>query len=159
MQIGDRTFLLPWRPAAEWTAVQVEMDVTRMLTEEDRLTLGRMILDSTVTYDNVVHSIHDVLEAVTGRRWWEGTSLLAMSVQPEALGHLTLAGVDPWQRSAYEWCAAMYALYTKHADKKERLRIDFQLSIPPRGYEDDWGDDAGDDPEAVQKALADWMGG
>ena len=159
MQIGGLAFLLPWRPAAEWTTVQAAMDVTRMLTEEDQLVLGRMILDGSVTLDNVVRSLHDVLEAVTGRRWWEGTRLLAMSVQPEALGHLTLAGVDPWQRSAYEWCAATYALFTKRADEKERLRIDFQLSIPPRGYEDDWGDDGGDDPEAVQKALADWMGG
>jgi hypothetical protein len=159
VKIGGRTFLLAWRPAAEWTTVQVEMDVIRFFTDADRSVIGRLILDGTVTTDNVVDAAHDVLETVTGRRWWEGQRLLAMSVQPEALGHLTLAGVDPWQRSAYEWCAATYALYTQHADEKGRLSFDFQLAIPPRGYEDAWGDDGGDDPEAVQKALAGWMGG
>lgn len=159
MEVGDRTLLLAWRPAAEWTTVQSEMDVLHFFGAEDRSLLGRMILDGTIRSDNVVHLAHQVLEAVTGRRWWEGHRLLLMSVQPEALGHLTLAGVDPWQRSAYEWCAATYALYTQHADEKGRLSFDFQLSIPPRGYEDDWGVGEGDEPAAVEKTLAGWMGG
>lgn len=159
MEVGGRTLMLAWRPAAEWTTVQTEMDVLRFFGAEDRSLIGRMILDGAIPSDNVVHLAHQVLEVVTGRRWWEGHRLLAMSVQPEALGHLTLAGVDPWQRSAYEWCAATYALFTKHADEKARLSFDFQLAIPPRGYEDDWIDGEGDDPEAVQKALAGWMGG
>jgi len=138
--------------------VDSDLDVLRFLSDGDRTQIGRMIVDGTVGTDNVVRAAHEVLEAVTGRRWWEGHRLLGMSVQPEALGHLTLAGVDPWQRSAYEWCAATYALYTQHADEKGRLRFDFQLAIPPRGYEDAWGED-GDDPEAVEKAMAGWMGG
>lgn len=159
VQIGGQAFLLTWRPAAEWTSVQSEMDVIRFLADEDRSAIGRLILEGKAQPDNVAKAVHDVLETVTGRRWWEGQRLLAMSVHPEALGHLTLAGVDPWQRSAYEWCAATYALYTRHADEKERLRFDFQLSIPPRGYEDDWLAEGGDDPEAVEKALTEWMGG
>jgi hypothetical protein len=157
--IGGQAFDLAWRPAAEWTAVRAEMDVIRFLSEEDRTAIGRMIIDGTVTSDNVVRAVHKVLETVTGRRWWEGQQLLLMSVQPEALGHLTLAGVDPWQRSAYEWCAATYALYTRNADEKERMRFDFQLSLPPKGYEDAWSEGEGDDPEAVEKALAGWTGG
>lgn len=159
LEIGGRTFMLAWRPAAEWTTVQAEMDVLRFLDDDDRTVVGRMILDGTVRSDNVVGSTHRVLETVTGRRWWEGWRLLSMSTQPEALGHLTLAGVDPWQRSAYEWCAATYALYTRHADEQGRLKFDLQLSIPPRGYEDQWLTDGGDDPATVEKALAAWMGG
>ena len=159
VEIGGRTLMLAWRPAAEWITVQTEMDVLRFLADEDRSLVGRMILDGLVRADNVVRAIHKVLEAVTGRRWWEGQLLLNMSIQPEALGHLTLAGVDPWQRSAYEWCAATYALYTRHADEKARLRFDFQLSIPPRGYEDEWDAEGGDDSAGVEKAMAGWMGG
>ncbi|MGW8357405.1 hypothetical protein [Streptomyces wedmorensis] len=136
------------------------MDVFRFLGDTDRDAVGRMVLDGSVTHDNVVDAAHAVLETVTGRRWWAGQTLLDLSVQPEALGHLTLAGVDPWQRSAYEWCAATYALYTRNADEKGRLQFDFQLAIPPKGYEDAWGmDEDGDDPEAVEKAMAGWMGG
>lgn len=159
MSIGGRVFSLAWRPAAEWTTVCSEMDVVQFLDDEDRTALGRMVMDGSVTPDNVVQATHAVLEAVTGRRWWAGHLLLGLSVQPEALGHLTLAGVDPWQRSAYEWCAATYALYTRDADEKGRLQFDFQLAIPPKGYEDAWGTDDGDDPAAVEKALAGWMGG
>lgn len=159
IEIGSRAFDLAWRPAAEWTTVQSEMDVVQFLAEEDRVAVGRMVMDGVVRFDNVVRAVHGVLEIVTGRRWWEGHRLLGWSVQPDVLGHLTLAGVDPWQRSAYEWCAATYTLYTKNADEKERLKFDFQLSLPPKGYEDDWGNDGGDDPEAVQKALTGWMGG
>ncbi|MFJ8301602.1 hypothetical protein ACIQ9R_37635 [Streptomyces sp. NPDC094447] len=139
--------------------MQTEMDVLRFLSEEDRTTIGRLVLDGVVDSDNVARAAHDALEVATGRRWWEAQRLLSMSVQPEALGHLTLAGVDPWQRSAYEWCAATYALYTKYTDDTARLKFDFQLSIPPRGYEDEWMSDGGDDPEDVQKALTGWMGG
>ncbi|MFD3535244.1 hypothetical protein [Streptomyces sp. NPDC058664] len=158
IQIGGQTFNLAWRPAAEWTGVETGFDVIALLSEEDRSAIGRMVLDGTVNTDNVVSAAHQALELVTGRRWWEGWKLLAMSVQPDALGHLTLAGVDPWQRSAYEWCAATYALFTRNADEKDRLRFDFQLSIPPRGYEDEWGTEDGDDPEAVEKALTAWIG-
>lgn len=157
--IGGQAFELAWRPAAEWTTVRADMDVIKFLPEEDRSTIGRMLIDGTVTSDNVVRAVHEVLETVTGRRWWEGQQLLLMSTQPECLGHLTLAGVDPWQRSAYEWCAATYALCTRHADEQERMRFDFQLSIPPPGYEDAWSAGEGDNPEAVEKALAGWMGG
>jgi hypothetical protein len=158
IQIGGQAFALAWRPAAEWTTVRTEMDVIRLLPEEDQDLLGRMILDGVVDLRSLTDAAHTVLETVTGRRWWEGIRLLMMSVQPETLGHLALAGVDPWQRSAYEWCAATYALHTRNADEKNRMRFDFQLSIPPPGYEDAWDTD-GDDPEAVQTALAAWMGG
>lgn len=158
IQVGDQALYLAWRPAADWTTIRGALDVFRFLTPDDRSLLGVMLLDGVTTTDRLAHAAYRVLETVTGRRWWEGQRLLGMSVQPETLGHLTLAGVDPWQRSAYEWCAATYALHTRHADEQARLKFDFQLSIPPRGWEEDWGDE-GDDPESVQAALAGWMGG
>jgi hypothetical protein len=159
IRIGALAFALAWRPAAEWTTIRTELDVIRWLDDDARNTIGRLTLDGTVTSRALTDAVHQVLELVTGRRWWEGHRLLQYSVQPETLGHLALAGVDPWQRSAYEWCAAVYALHTQNADEAGRLRFDFQLSIPPRGYEDEWGVEGGDDPEAVQMAITAWMGG
>jgi len=159
IRIGALAFALAWRPAAEWTTIRTELDVIRWLDDDARNTIGRLTLDGTVTSRALTDAVHQVLELVTGRRWWEGHRLLQYSVQPETLGHLALAGVDPWQRSAYEWCAAVYALHTRNADERERMKFDFQLSLPPRGYEDEWGVEGGDDPEAAQKALASWMGG
>ena len=159
IQIGGQAFDLAWRPAAEWTGIRAEVDVIRWLDGPARTAIGRMTLDGTVTARALADAVHAVMELVTGRRWWEGHRLLQISVQPETLGHLALAGVDPWQRSAFEWCSAVYALHTRNADERERMRFDFQLSLPPRGYEDEWGVEGGDDPEAAQKALASWMGG
>ncbi|MFK3734072.1 hypothetical protein ACI2LJ_27825 [Streptomyces sp. NPDC088090] len=159
IQIGGQAFALAWRPAAEWTTVRTELDVIRLLPETDQDTVGWMILEGETSFRSLADAAHSVLETVTGRRWWEGIRLLMMSVQPETLGHLALAGVDPWQRSAYEWCAATYALHTRNADEKARMRFDFQLGIPPRGYEDEWGVDGGDNPEDVQKQIMAWTGG
>lgn len=159
IRIGGRGFALAWRPAAEWTTIRHEVDVIRWLDDDARSVIGRMTLDGTVTAQALTDAVHAVMELVTGRRWWEGHRLLQISVQPETLGHLALAGVDPWQRSAYEWCSAVYALHTRDADEKARMRFDFQLSIPPRGYEDTWGVEGGDDPEAVQTAITAWMEG
>lgn len=159
LEVGGRSFPLPWRPAAEWTGVKAETDVISFLPDWAREEVGRMVFNGLVSVRALADAAHGVLELVTGRRWWEAYRLLQMSLQPETLGHLTLAGVDPWQRSAYEWCAAVYALHTKHADEKARMSFDFRLSIPPRGYEDVWAADGGTDPEDVQRALAAWMGG
>ena len=82
---------------------------------------------------------------------------MSTSAGPDVLGRLVLANVDPWARSLGEWCAATYALCVKGCDEKGRMRFDFSLSVPPPGYEDEW-DDGGDDPEAVQAAVAKMMG-
>lgn len=160
LRVGGRVFAVPWVPAARWVEVRGEADVVGMMDAEDQDVLARLLLDGTLAVRSMKEAVQDVLSHVTGRPWWEGMRLLTLSTQPETLGHLTLAGVDPWNRSAFEWCAAVYALHTRHADEKARAKFDFHLSIPPRGYEKQWAASGeGDDPEAVMRALSSWSGG
>jgi hypothetical protein len=104
--------------------------------------------------DNMTRESLRLLSEATGRHWWEASRLMKTSLGTEVLGRLVLAGLDPWQRSIGEWCAATYALCAKGLDEKGRLKLDFQLAVPPSGFEDAWDDDGGDDPAAVQAAIA-----
>ena len=160
--VSGHDFLIPWRPAGEWMAHADRLSVlaARLLDPEQREVLADLLLADPAARDELRRESYRILSAATGRRWWEASKLMASAASPETLGRLTLAGVDPWSRSIGEWVAAVYALYVKGADAKQRLRTDFEISIPPQGYEDAWDDDgSGDDPNAVADAMAAMMGG
>ena len=146
-------FALPYAPAAVWTQALVNPGtlVARLATQEQREVLADLLMENRgATAELKSESLRTLGEAA-GRVWWEAARLANTSVSPEVLGRLVLAGVDAYARTIGEWCAAVYALCTKNADEKGRLRFDFSLSIPPAGYEDEWDD--GDDPAAITAAL------
>lgn len=145
---------IPFRPAGAWA---VAMDhpgwLALLLADtEGQETLADLIIDHPDARLHVRAESLRILSESTGRKWWEAARLIVTSTSPEVLGRMVLAGVDPWSRSIGEWCAAVYTVCTKGHDDKGRLKFDFRLSLPPRGYEDEW-DDEGDDPEATMKAV------
>jgi len=147
--------MVPFRPAAVWAAGLERIDrlAAHLADDVGRDAIVDLVMDCPQGVDDVRRESLRILTEAAGRPWWEAGRLLSTSVAPDVLGRLVLAGVDPWQRSVGEWCAATYALCVKGQDEKGRLRFDFSLSVPPPGYEDEW-DDGGDDPEAVQAQLA-----
>lgn len=153
------TFYLPWRPAAEWAMVMDRYTMMAVLLAEqrDRDRIAELMLEQAGGWAEIEAESYRLIAEQTGRRWWEGLRLISTSNSTEGLGHLTLAGVDPWKVSLGQWCAATYALYTKNLDRQGRLRFDFSLSIPPEGFEDEW-DDGSDDVEEIAAAVAGMMG-
>lgn len=145
--------LLPYRPAAAWAQAtgRIEALAAGLATQEQREVLAGLLIERPSAVTELRAESLRILGDATGRAWWEGARLLATSAAPDVLGRLVLAGVDAHARSVGEWCAAVYALCTKNADEKGRLRFDFSLSIPPAGYEDEWDD--GDDPAEVMASL------
>jgi hypothetical protein len=119
---------------------------------EARDLLADLLMEDPRAYSELRSESLRILGEAGGRKWWEVGRLLSTSASPEVLGRLVLAGVDPWNRSVGEWCAATYALCVKGRDEKGRLKFDFSLSIPPQEFEDEWDD--GDDPAAVMAGLA-----
>ena len=156
--LAGRDFLLPYRPAAGWVepSRRVVALVPLMAERDDRDAMVDLLMDQPGTRADMISEGRRILSQATGRRWYEAQKLINTSMQPEALGRLVLAGVDPWQRSIGEWCAALYALYVKGADKKERTKLDFSLALPPPGAEDEWDDD-GSDAEATMAAFQAFM--
>lgn len=158
---GSR-FLLPYAPAGQWIVNLDWLDTlaARMATPADREAMTDLVLDEPNGRDLLRDASRQLLSAVCRRPWWEAYRLLDLSVSPQGLGHLALAGMRPWDCAVGEWCAATYALYTRDADEKALVQFDFRLSIPPRDHRDNgWGDDRGDDPEEIERAMAKMGGG
>lgn len=84
---------------------------------------------------------HALMLELTGWKWWEVNTLIVTSLTPGVLGRLVLAGVDPGRVTLGQWCAAVWAVLTEHADAKQAERLKTELSLPPEGYEDAWDDD------------------
>lgn len=149
---------IPYRPAAIWAGRldKIHVLASVLADESGQESLADAVLTRAGAGTQLREESLRILSQATGRKWWEAGRLLATSLSPEVLGRLVLAGVDPWNRSVGEWCAAVYALCVKGQDEKGRLRFDFSLSIPPIGYEDEWDD--GDDPAVVADQLARMLG-
>ncbi len=146
---------VPYRPAGAWAAGLGRLNLLAALLAEDadRERIADLVLDYPQAVDDLRQESYRILEEESGRRWWEAARLVSTSAGQEVLGRLVLAGVDPWNRSIGEWCAATYALCVKGQDEKGRLRFDFSLSIPPAEFEDEW-DDGVEDPAAITASLA-----
>lgn len=157
--LAGETFLLPWRPAAEWADClnRYTLLSVNLAEPKTRNRMAALLLDVPGTGEEIQRESYRLLSEQTGRKWWEALRLLANANSPEALGHLTLEGVDPWSVSVGQWCAATYVLYTRNQDMQGRLKFDFTLSIPPEGFDDEW-DDGADDVEAIAAAVAGLMG-
>jgi hypothetical protein len=143
LPIGPVVVTVPYRPAAGWLPALLR-DLQYLPTDlaGDVSELLPALLSGEVTAKDVESAVHSLVEEVTGMRWWEAQKLASTSVGTDVLGELTLSGVDPERVTIGQWVSAVYRACTRHADKKEKSKFDFSLSIPPEGYEDAWDDDS-----------------
>lgn len=161
IRIADTTLTIPHRPAADWIAAMEHPAhlAAALCDDASRDTLADLLIEDPRARVQVREESLRLLAEATGRKWWSTGKLIATSVEPEMLGRLRLSGLDPFTCTIYEWCSAVYALLVKGGDLKHRTKTDFSLSIPPPGYEDEWDDGEGDDPEAIGSAVAAMMSG
>lgn len=157
--ISGTEVVLPYQPAGAWIkALEHPGWMAALLADhEGRDLIADLLIDHPRARTDVREESLRILSEACGRRWWEAARLIATSATPEVLGRLVLAGVDPWSRSVGEWCAAVYAMCVKGQDEKGRIRFEFSLAVPPRGYEDEW-DDSGDDADATLASVQAMMG-
>lgn len=142
MAIGGRELTIPWAPASAWIDV-IDKDhrtAAVALAQEGREDVAIGMALGEITLAQVERATHEAIEEVTGLRWWIALRLLYASGSTEILGALTLGGVDPDRVGLGQWCAAVYRTLTKGADKKQRMKIEFELEMPPAGYEEAWDD-------------------
>lgn len=157
--VAGARFEMPYVPAAVWSAGLSKASVLAAahMDAPARERLADIVIDEPSAAAELKSESLRLLGVAGGRKWWEVARLLRTSEGPDILGRLVLAGVDPWQRSLGEWVAAVYALCTKGADEKARLKFDFTLSVPPPEIEDGW-DDEGEDAAVTQAAVNAMMG-
>lgn len=157
--VAGSRFWIPYRTAGAWAVAlnQLHILAAMLADDADRERIGDLVLEYPQAVDDLRRESCRILGEASGRKWWEAARLLSTSSGTEVLGRLILSGVDPWNRSLGEWCAATYALCVKGQDDKGRLKFDFSLGIPPAEFEDEW-DDGADDPAAIMASLAEMTG-
>lgn len=157
--VAGTSVRIPHRPAGLWIQHLDRLNTLAALLAdpEDRDRLAGALMQAPAAVAELRAESLRILAAATGRKWYTAGRLLATSTDPEILGRLVLAGVDPWARSVGEWTAATYALLAKGQDEKGRMKLDFSLALPPPGWEDEW-DDEQDDPAAIAAAVQTMQG-
>lgn len=141
LTVHGSELLIRWHPALDWIeAIRTGADsvVLSLADGADELVLGLALGD--VPLRAVSKASHELLEEETGYRWWTALKLAASSASGAVLGELTLNGVDPARVSFAQWCSAVYRILTRDKDQKGKLKVDFELELPPPGYEEAWDD-------------------
>ncbi|MYZ38436.1 MULTISPECIES: hypothetical protein [unclassified Streptomyces] len=144
VQVAGHPVTVPYRAAGHWlTAVadsRPSLALMRLADEDGRAWLIGRLAAGDLALETAVQGSYDALSQAGGRAWWESYRLLSLGAQPAVLGHLLLAGVDPWARSLGEWCAAVHTLMTRNSKEEDVFKFDSQLAAPPAGFEDEWDD-------------------
>lgn len=157
LDVDGLELTVPWRPALDWIQVlsRSHIHVAPALAE-DAGEVARGLAEGTVSLPSVEAASHQLMEDETGYRWWTALKLVYSSASGGVLGELTLSGVDPSRVSLGQWCAAVYRILTRNADEKERMQLEFELELPPPGYEDAWDD--GNDFNALVALAREYNG-
>ncbi len=116
VELGGRDFVVPALPASAWLQVllverpQPENWFPGFLDPGDQLALYEMLLDGSVGDDDFETTVFDVLEEVSGRKWWI-TLRLCVSLRHHwewVGGKLALSGLTPFGVSLAFWLDGAY---------------------------------------------------
>lgn len=139
---------VPWRPALDWLEAVRRNPASLALSLADNPDEVILALAAGELSARAVETASfELIERHSGLRWWVALKLAGGSADKTLLGELTLSGVDPSHVTFGQWCAATYRILTRDADEKQRLKTDFELDVPPPGYEEAWDD--GNDFDAL----------
>lgn len=144
VDIGDRTYSVPAQPAAVWLLPILNGSWTDIVPGllDDPGDLADLILDGTVTYEQVRDAARDALAAAAGMKWWIAAQLAHAVAGSWVAAELALHGVDPDRVSLGAWLAAAHRTATREMDKADRARFEFDLERPPEGVApEEWFDE------------------
>lgn len=160
VSLAGRTYAVAWRSASSWCALLRSPSTLAgaCLEGADRELVTRQIMTDDIALGELQDAGRQLLERVSGWRWWEAERLVSTSASRGIYGELALSGVDPERVSLAQWLAATYALLSRNRDTIGMMKLDAMISVPPRGYEDEW-DTGGDNPEEIEAMMSKLMGG
>lgn len=151
--LDGRYYNVPYAPAAQWLEVlgrNPRLLVVQLAAGAAQATAERVFAGE-LTEKELEAASFALLEQHTGMDWWVALKIAYGSLSVGMLGELTLRGLNPYRVSIGQWCAAAHRLLFRNLDQKERLKMEFDLGLPPPGYEDAWDD--GDEGFAAMAAL------
>lgn len=143
VEITGHEFVIPAAPAAVWLRIflddrpNVDMILPGMAGRECRTVIYRGLMNRTFTVKEWQDMICEVIEVVSGRRWWQAMNFINGMKDPDnwqsIFGHLTLRGVDVNTVSLAAWLDAAYALVTESMSKEDRIKFELAIDTVPDG--------------------------
>jgi hypothetical protein len=165
VELGEETFVVPARPAADWFVAILDEDVPLplvpgMMDAAAQEQVEEMLLDGLIDVDLIVRRSREVLTAAAGRSWWEADRLIRSAAAEWHVigGELTRLGVDLGGVSLAAALNAIYVVCVRTMDEKERNKFDIDLRMPPIGVEGVKAEDMYD-VKAAESAFMALMGG
>lgn len=144
VDLGDRTFLIPALPARDWLEVLLDEELEPealfpgLCDPDDIVEVNRMIIEGTVTAQQMTEAIYAVIESATGRRWWVAIRLCRTirAGWDRVGGRLAANGVTPFDVPLSYWLDGAYDAILGiigEGDPKAIGRFTAQLTAPPPG--------------------------
>lgn len=141
--LGGREYEIPALPAVDWLMILMadQLDLDRILLELCPRGV-ELFTDETVEPDALYAVLLDVIEQVSGRRWWIALRLI-MTVRNNwnALGaEMFFKNIDPSRLSLSGWLDSMLVLTIRALEPKDVAMFVSRLELPPPGEEADTED-------------------
>lgn len=141
--LGDVWYRVPALPAAVWLAAiigEAGAVLPGLLPEDERADVYRRIRSGDLDVEEINTGWRDLLEAACGRTWWSAARLCKSAAEAEAWpvvhGKLLTQGVDLGKVSIGALCNAIFFMALSGAeDEAERMKLKFELEMPPAGVD------------------------
>lgn len=149
VKVGGYDWAIPPLPAADWIeAILTGSVIPDLVPGEAGSVLSQMIVAGLVSSDELRDSSREAIRDAAGRDWWEVIRLIGLFDQdPDWIGgQLFRRGFDFEARSIGAYCATVYATAVAGMEKKDKVKFDYQLSLPPV-------DEVANDEDALSAAF------
>lgn len=139
VDLAGRVYTFPALPAVDWLAVLMteDLDLEQIVVQLCPDGYGLLFDESVEGLDGLYQVLLDVIEQVSGRKWWIALRLIhVVRNNWNVLGaEMFYRHIDPTHLSLSGWLDAMLVLTIKAMDPKDVAMFTAKLELPPPGEE------------------------
>lgn len=136
LDLAGRTYTFPAVPAVEWLSVLMAENL-----DQDQILLElcpqgyELLLDEELDPEELTRALLDVIEQVSGRKWWIALRLIwVVRANWNVLGaEMFYRHIDPTALSLSAWLDVMLVLTIKAMEPKDVSMFTSKLELPPPG--------------------------
>jgi hypothetical protein len=138
LDLAGKAYTIPALPAVDWLTILMadSVDPERILLD---LCPGghEILLDESLEQDDIGNALLDVIEQVSGRRWWIALRLIGVVRSNwHILGaEMFYRHIDPAALSLSAWLDVMLVITIRSMDPKDVAMFTMKLELPPEGEE------------------------
>lgn len=139
--VGGTRFTLEAVCATDWLgALAMDMDglygiMPGLIADDDLEAMEQIMANHPDIDDRWTYAARTALGRAGGRDWWWTLSLCrkALGTWMYTNGVLLRQNVDAKKLSFPDWIDACYSLYWQNSSEEDRLKLDLELNVRPRG--------------------------